>query len=336
MRIALDAMGSDAAPLPEVEGAAELSLTDECQIILVGDERKLRSQLSRHRVNGNLSIVHATEVVTMHDNPAVAVRKKKDASLLKALRLVKEGHADACVSAGNTGAVYLAARAILGPIPGVARSAICRLLPTLRKPVLLLDLGANPDCNARHLTEFAEMGSVYSQRALRVSRPRVGLLNIGEEEHKGNQLVKTVHQNLSRCHNINFIGNVEPGAIYEGQADVIVCDGFVGNVFLKTSEAAGKMPAKLFKRELQRSWLSKAGALMCLGAFKRLKNKVDANEYSGGMLLGVNGVAIILHGSCTNRGVINSIRGGMRAVDGDIIEHIRLGIQELRASQEQS
>jgi len=334
LRIAVDAMGSDNAPAPEIAGALEAAGAEEdIDVILVGDEKRLEAELSRRPGRDNVSIVHASEAITMDDSPVAGIRQKKDASLLVAMRLVKNGEAEAVVSAGNTGAVYLAARTILGSIKGVARSALCQQLPTTRDPVLVLDLGANAECTARHLCEFAEMGMVYSERALGVENPRVGLLNIGEEQLKGNELSKTVHRLLSATHHVNFIGNIEPKAMYEGVADVVVCDGFVGNVVLKTSEAAGALLKTLIARELQSTLVSKVGGLLSRGAFLRLKHTVDPNEYLGAPLLGVNGVVIILHGACVARGVANAIRGGYRAAKGEINEHIRTGIEELRSAE---
>ncbi|MBI4559967.1 MAG: phosphate acyltransferase PlsX [Candidatus Hydrogenedentes bacterium] len=333
MRIALDAMGSDGAPYPEVEGAVVAGRSPDIEVVLVGNESQLNSCLATYPRNGKVSVVHASEVITMHDSPALAVRQKKDASLLVALRLAKERTVDAVVSAGNTGAVMIAARTILGSIRGVSRSAICQLFPTVRKPVLILDLGATVDCTARHLCDFAEMGTVYSQRALGVKDPRVGLLNIGEERVKGNELSKTVHRNLTAARHVNFIGNVEPRAMYDGVADVVVCDGFVGNVVLKTSEAAASLLATLVRRELSSTLPSRVGAFLSMGAFKRLKRTIDPNEYTGAPLLGINGTVIILHGSATARGVENAIQGACLAVDAEINEHIRMGVEELRSDE---
>ena len=333
MRIALDAMGSDKAPFPEVRGAVEASLGSDTEYILVGDEEELRAALAPYKKYGNISIVHASEVIKMDDSPVMAVRKKKDSSLLVALRLVKQGEADAVVSAGNTGAVMVAARTIVGPIKGVARSAICQELPTIREPVLLLDLGANVDCTARHLCDFAEMGMVYSTKVLGRRNPRVGLLNIGEENVKGNELAKNVHRNLRAAEHINFVGNIEPKAIYNGEADIVVCDGFVGNVVLKTTEATAALVKTLLHRQLMASWLSKLGALLSLGAYRRIKKTSDPNAYAGAPLLGVNEVVIILHGSCSSVGVRNALKGAKRAVECRINEHIKKGIAQLRDSE---
>ncbi len=333
MRIALDAMGSDRAPAPEVEGAVLASKRPGREIILVGDEAALNEALAAYPKRGAVSVAHAPEVITMHDSPVMAVRQKKQASLLVAQRLVKQGEADAIISAGNTGAVMVGARTILGPIKGVGRSALSQRLPTLYEPVMVLDLGANVDCSARHLCDFAEMGLVYSKHAYGVENPRVGLLNIGEEQLKGNELAKAVHRSLSNAGHINFIGNVEPKALYEGVADVVVCDGFVGNVVLKTSEAVASLMTQLVRRELKSTWTSTLGAFLSRGAFKRLKRTIDPNEHPGGLLLGVNGIVVILHGSSTAQGIANSVDGACRAAESAITERIREGIAELRSAE---
>lgn len=335
MRIALDAMGSDTAPFPEVRGAVEASKSGADEIILVGDKARLSQVLEPYRNRGAFTIVHASQVIRMDDSPVQAVRQKKDSSLLVGLRLVKHGEADAFVSAGNTGAVMVAARTILGPIKGVARSAICQTLPTKREPVLVLDLGANVDCTARHLCDFAEMGMVYATRVMGRKNPKVGLLNIGEERAKGNDLAKTVHRNLSAAPHINFIGNIEPRAIYNGEADIVICDGFVGNVVLKTTEATASLIKTHLRRQLMSTWFSRVGALFSYGAYRRLKQLSDPNEYTGAPLLGVNGVAIILHGSCSSEGVANALMGARMAVSAKINEHIRTGIEQLRSAEAQ-
>lgn len=332
MRIAVDAMGSDSAPEAEVRGAVEASLITDSEIILVGDEAILNPALEAYRKQGKISVVHASQAITMEDSPMVAVRKKKDSSLLVGLRLVKEGKADGLVSAGNTGAVTLGSRVILGPIPGVGRSAICQVLPTAKNPAVILDLGANVDCSAVHMCEFAEMGLIFSQLTLGVENPRVGLLNIGEEQAKGNEVARLVHQNLSAAKHVNFIGNIEPTALYAGEADVVVCDGFVGNVILKTSEAVASFMKTLIQREWRSTWTSRLGALFSIGAFKRLRSKIDPNEYPGGHLLGVNGIVIILHGSTQAHGVTNAILGARYEFELELNKHIAQGIEKLRAS----
>ncbi|MDQ1257245.1 MAG: Phosphate acyltransferase, partial [Candidatus Hydrogenedentes bacterium] len=287
MRIAIDAMGSDRAPVSEVHGAVVAAKSLGVDVLLVGDENELKPALGSYRNPRRITVVHASEVIGMQDAPVSAVRTKKDSSLMVALRLVKSGEADAVVSAANTGAVMVGARVVLGPIRGVARSAICQTLPTVKDPVLILDLGANVDCTARHLCEFAEMGMVYSKSVIGAKNPRVGLLNIGEEIAKGNEVAKAVHRSLSAAKHINFIGNVEPSAMIDGAADVVVCDGFVGNMVLKTSEAVARLLTSTLKRELKSSLLSRFGALLSMAAFKRLKKGFDPNEYTGAPLLGV-------------------------------------------------
>lgn len=333
MRIALDAMGSDNAPHPEVEGAVMATQDGETEVLLVGDQEILQPAVNRQKSAGKVSIVHASEHVTMNDTPMVAVRKKKDSSLMVAMRQVKEGHADAIVTAGNTGAAMMAARIVIGPIRGVARSAICQVLPTKKKPTTVLDLGANVDCNARHLCEFAEMGVVFSSLNYGVENPRVGLLNIGEEQAKGSEVVKKVHQLLSAAEHINFMGNVEPKHIYNGDADVVICDGFVGNVVLKTSEAVADYMITLVKRELKASMLSQIGALLSKGAYERIKKTVDPNDQPGAPLLGVNGIVIICHGSCEPRGIATALRGARQYVENRLNDHIREKIELLRATE---
>ncbi len=336
MRIALDAMGSDRAPDIEVEGAVFASLASDTEILLVGDEAVLNEKLAKFTKRGAITVVHASEAIRMNESPVLAIRKKRDSSLMVAMRLMKEGRADAVVSAGNTGAVVVAARIVLGPLPGVARSAICQCLPTATGRVALIDLGANVDCSARHLTEFAEMGIAYSHYALGVENPRVGLLNIGEEVGKGGQVAKEVHQNLSAAPHVNFIGNIEPKAMFGGDADVVVCDGFVGNIILKTSEAVASQMGNLMREKLESSNMSKFGAVLARKSLYDLKKTVDPNEYPGAPLLGVNGVVIILHGSSSPRGISNAILGARRAYETRLNEHIHENIEMLRHSSEAS
>jgi len=334
MRIAIDAMGSDNAPMPEVEGALKASEQPGLELILVGHEPQIKAALGK-RSRPNISIVGASEVITMTDTPMIAVRKKKDASMLVAMRLVKQGVADAVASAGNTGAVMLAARIILRQIEGVTRMPICQLMPTSTGTCLVLDLGANVDCDARQLCDFAEMGVVYSQDVLGKASPRVGLLNIGEEQAKGSEVAKMVHRTLSAAPHVNFVGNIEPKALYRGEADVVVCDGFVGNVFLKTSEAAGSFVKNLLEREFKSSFITMIGALLSRRVFKHLKKTIDPNEYGGAPLLGVNGVVIIMHGATNAKGVMNGIAVARAAVTHDVNSHIREGIAEIHRTQAQ-
>lgn len=331
MRIAVDAMGSDGAPDVEVEGAVRASLDSDTEILLVGDEAQINEKLAAYPKQGNISVVHAPDRIEMIDSPVMAVRGKKDSSLMVALRLVKEGKADAVVSGGNTGAVMVGSRVMLGSIRGVARSAISQCLPTARGRVVVLDLGANVDCTARHLCEFAEMGVAYSHYALGVDKPRVGLLNIGEEMAKGSQISKEVHRSLSAAPHLNFVGNIEPKAMFHGDADVIVCDGFIGNLILKTSEAVAGFVADLVKEQFESSSMNKLAAMLARKSLYELKKKIDANEYGGAPLLGINGIVIIIHGSSKPLGVTNAIHRARNALENKLNEHISENIKTLRA-----
>lgn len=333
MRIAVDAMGSDNAPDVEVQGAVQASLETDSEILLVGDEGVLSEKLAAFPKKGNVRIVHASEAIGMHEPPVQAVRGKRDSSLMVALRLAKDGEADAVVSAGNTGAVMVGARAVFGSLRGVARSAISQTLPTAAGSVVVLDLGANVDCTVRHLCEFAEMGVAYSHFALGVENPRVALLNIGEENQKGTQVARETNQRLSALPHLNFVGNIEPKYIYRGEADVIVCDGFIGNLFLKTSEAVAAFMGKMIREYFERSSMSKLGAVLARKAIKEIKMRVDPNEYHGAPLLGVDGVVIILHGSCSERGIANAIKGAQIAHENKLNEHIRENIERLRGEE---
>lgn len=330
MRIALDAMGTDNSPDVEIRGAVQASLNSDIHVVLVGDEAVLTPKLAAFPKRGQISIRHAPQSIGMHEPPVMAVRNKKNASMLVAMRLVKDGECAAVASAGNTGAVMVAARTVLGPIRGVARSAISQTLPTSTGKVVLLDLGANVDCTTRQLCEFAEMGIAYSQYALGVNTPRVGLLNIGEEGQKGGAVMREVHRNLSNAKHMNFVGNIEPRALYEGRVDVVVCDGFIGNLFLKTSEAAAFFMGKMLREQFLSSSMSKIGAVLAGKALRELKARVDPNEYPGAPLLGINGTVIILHGSSSPRGVENAILGAKLAIENRLNDHIRENIAKLR------
>ena len=333
MRIALDAMGTDNAPDAEVAGAVKVAQTTDLEIILVGDETMLGEKLAAYPKCANITIHHAPQVIGAHEQPVMAVRKKRQSSLVTAVRLVKDGAAQAVISAGNTGAVMVSARTILGAIRGVARSAITQTLPTVSGKVVVLDLGANVDCTARHLRDFAEMGIAYSHYALGVENPRVGLLNIGEEGGKGGAVAREVYHNLMLAPHVNFVGNVEPKAMVDGKADVVVCDGFVGNLFLKTSEAAASFLGRMLREYFESSSMSKIGAVLARKALHQLKQRMDPNEYWGAPLLGVNNLAVILHGATSPRGIETALLGTRVAVESDIIEHIRQNIRNLRQSE---
>ena len=327
VRVALDAMGGDRGPEVNVEGAVLAAREFGTEVILVGVEEELQHRLRQHDTHGlPLTIRHAPEVVEMGESPLIAVRRKRRSSIRFGLDLVKCGEADAFVSAGNTGAVMATALVVLGPLPGVERPAIAVVLPTLTGLAVLLDAGANVDCKARHLVQFAIMGNIYARDFLGLPRPRVGLLSIGQEESKGNELTREAFKELEDEASLNFIGNVEGYDVFNGTSDVIVCDGFTGNVALKISESVLETMFTLLREELGRDLRGKAGSLLLLPAFKRFRRRVDPSEYGGQPLLGVNGVCVISHGRSTAKAIKNAVRAAGECVTNKVIPHIREGI----------
>lgn len=308
--IAVDAMGGDNAPRIEVEGALAASEAFGVKILLVGREDVVRPELDKHSGWKHLpiEIVHASEVITMEDSAAKAVRSKKDSSIRIASRLVRDGVADGLVSAGNTGAVMATAKMVQGIVHGVERPSLATTLPTSTgHPAVLLDVGANVDSTPRMLAQFAVMGEIYARNILHLANPRVGLLSIGEEEHKGNELTKAATP-LLKLLPINFIGNVEGRDLYRGSVDVVVCDGFTGNVALKISEGVAELVMHSLRESLTSSLLGKVGAYLAKGGFRKFKRRVDYSEYGGAPLLGVKGVCIICHGSSNTNAMKNAIR----------------------------
>lgn len=326
-RVALDAMGGDQGPAVNVEGAVTAARELGLSVLLVGNEEELVQRLQRHSTNGlGLVICHAPEAVGMHESPSAAVRKKKQSSIRVGLELVKRGEADAFISAGNTGAVMATAMITLGPLPGVERPAIALIVPTLRGHSILLDVGANADCKARHLLQFAIMGDIYARQVMGKKSPTVGLLSIGEEESKGNELTREAFKALEEEPFLNFTGNIEGREVFSGTADVIVCDGFTGNIALKISESAAEFFTVLLKEELAKGFVGRVGAILARGAFQRFKKRVDYTEYGGAPLLGVRGVCIISHGRSTAKAIKNAIRVAAECVENRVIEHIMEGI----------
>ena len=327
VRIALDAMGGDSGPEVNVEGAVTAAREFGTSVILVGLEEEVRRHLSRHDVQGlPLTVCHASEVVEMSESPLAALRRKKHSSIRVALELLKRGEAEAFVSAGNTGAVMATALVVLGHLPGVERPAIAVVVPTLTGQAVLLDVGANVDCKARHLVQFAIMGNVYARDVLGNPRPRVGLLSIGEEESKGNELTREAFKELEDEASLNFIGNVEGRDVFNGSSDVIVCDGFTGNVALKISEGLADTMLHLLREELRKDLRSRAGSLLLIPAFRRFKRRIDSSEFGGAPLLGVNEVCLISHGRSTAKAIKNAIRAARECVANKVISHIREGI----------
>src|SRR6266568_7295197 len=308
-RIAVDAMGTDAAPQPEVEGAILAAREKHAEVILGGPEEALKRELARRDVQGlPIELVHASEAITMEDAAAKAFRRKRDSSIRVAARLVREGKADGLISAGNTGAVMTTAKIVLGMLEGVDRPALAAVFPTSQgKAAVLLDVGANVDCKASHLEQFAVMGEVYYRTIFGVDQPRVGLLSIGEEDHKGNDLTREAFALLKQLR-LNFLGNVEGRDLYNGRADVIVCDGFVGNVALKVSEGLVEAIRAILKETLQSTITRQMGYLLARDAFKDFKKRLDYSEYGGAPLLGLKGVAIVSHGSSNGNAIKNAIR----------------------------
>ncbi len=323
--IALDAMGGDHFPKPEVEGAIQAVKAFDVKVILVGREEVVRKELDRHSRWDSLPIEirHASEQITMADSAGKAVRSKKDSSIRVASRLVRDGFAQGVVSAGNTGAVMATAKMTQGMLSGVDRPALASAFPTLNgTPAVMLDVGANVDCTANMLAQFGVMGNAYSRVIFRTPNPRVGLLSIGEEEHKGNALTHEAYPLLKSLRHLNFIGNVEGRDVYTGHVDVIVCDGFVGNVALKTSEGLVEVIRQLLKQSLKASVTRKVGAYLARGAFNEFKKRVDYSEYGGAPLLGLNGICVICHGRSSAKAIRNAIRVAKEFAEGKINERI--------------
>lgn len=326
--IAVDAMGGDRAPGVVIKGAVEAAREWDIPIILVGDTELISQELKRYPADHlPICIKHASEVVGMDESPAYAIRRKKDSSIKVAMDLVKRGEASAFISAGNTGACMATAMFRLGMLKGVDRPAIAALLPTQEGVVMLLDVGATVDCKPKHLFQFAVMGEVYARYILKMESPRVAILSIGEEDVKGNEVTKEAFR-LLRNSTINFIGNVEGKEVYQSKADVIVCDGFMGNIALKISESVADMISRMLKQEISKSWRNKVGFFLLRHAFMDFKKTVDYTEYGGAPLLGVNGPCIIAHGGSTSKAIKNAIRVASEFVDRKVNEHI---IEDLTA-----
>src|ERR1700677_212325 len=308
--IALDAVGTDKAPEPEIRGAILACRTLPVRVHLIGPEAELRDLLDEHLEDEDLPIVihHASERIGMDEKAAHAVRAKRASSLRVGLKLVREGKAAGFVTAGNTGAAMATAKMVLGALPGVDRPALATPMPTSKgNPCVLLDVGANVGCKAHNLEQFAVMGEMYARTVFKVAQPRVGLLSIGEEESKGNDLTRESFP-LLKALPIHFIGNVEGRDIFNGHADVIVCDGFVGNVALKTSEGIGRFVRDVLRESLTRTVTAKVGALLSRQAFNDFRRRLDYTEYGGAILLGVRGVCIIGHGSSNDNAIFNGVR----------------------------
>ena len=337
VRIAIDAMGGDHAPAEIVAGALQARADLGVEVILVGDPQQIQGCLSAEveHAHPNLEVVPAEGVVEMDEEPLTALRRKPKASINVAMNLVKQGRADAVISAGHSGAAMAAALLRLGRLSGIDRPAIGAVFPTLipNKPVLVLDVGANVDCRPKFLEQFALMGTVYSQYVLGNDSPKVGLLNIGEEESKGNELALRTYEILQANPKIPFAGNAEGRDVLSGHFDVVVCDGFVGNVLLKFAEAVGGVLLQIIKEELPQGKRGKLGVTLLRHNLKRIKQRVDHAEHGGALLLGVAGICIIGHGSSDATTVYSAIRMAQEAVENDVLERIKASLPELSASQ---
>lgn len=325
MRIALDGFGSDNAPFPEVEGAILAIKENLCEkVFLVGKENILKKELEKFFYEKKrIEIVHAPEVITMEDSPSSVAKQKRNSSIVKAVALQKNGLADGLVSAGNTGAVMAASLLGYGRIKNILRPALAMTLPTKKKPTIILDVGANVDCSSENLVQFAKLGSLYAQFFFKNENPRVALLNIGEESAKGNELVKKAFPKLSNYTDINFVGNIEGEGILSGKFEVIVCDGFVGNVMLKTVEGAAFAIFDMMKEQMKKDWVAKIGALLSYPVYSYLKKKMDHTEYGGALLVGLKGISVISHGRANAKAIKNAIRFAVSIAESGFIEHTK-------------
>jgi len=321
VRIAVDAMGGDLGSELPVQGAiAALKEREGFEIVLLGPSDFLKEQVSAivgdsAEIRKRLFFEHATEVIGMDESPVEAIRKKKDSTVMVGFELVRNKKADAVISAGNSGATMAAAIRKLGRLKGISRPGIASFFPTLKEPVMLMDIGANVDCRPQHLLQFAIMAASCSSLLNGIDRPRIGLLSIGEEASKGNALIKETHSLLTSG-SLNFIGNVEGRDVYKGDVDVIICDGFVGNISLKISEGLAEAAMQMLKAEILKSWRAKIGYLLIKDAFDRFRGRLDYAEYGGAPLLGINGIGIICHGTSDATAIQNAV-----FVAADMVQH---------------
>jgi glycerol-3-phosphate acyltransferase PlsX len=336
-RVALDAMGGDKAPSETVLGAIQAAREYGMGVYLVGREDTLRAELAKHDTTGlDLPILHTDEVIEMDEHPANAVRRKKNSSMMRALDLVRTGEAVAAVSAGNSGAMMAGSLFTLKRLPGVERPALGGIFPAKTGPSLVIDMGANTDCKPEYLQQFALMGSIYMERIFKIKAPRVGLLSNGEEEGKGNQLVIETHQLLKQSAGtlgLNFVGNIEGRDIPAGLVDVVVCDGFDGNVVLKLSEGLAETLIGLLREQMTATLVSKVAAAILKPSLKKVFSRLDYAEYGGVPLLGVNGAAIVAHGRSNAKAIKNALRVGRETAETGVAQAIAEGLSKLEAAQ---
>lgn len=330
IKIVVDCMGGDNAPYSTVEGIVDAIKEFNIDIIATGDKNVLEENFSKYEFDkSKLEIIHTSELILNEDKPVKAIRSKKDSSMVVALNLVKEKKADAIVSAGNTGALLAGGLFVLGRIKGIDRPALCSFLPNKKGMSILLDAGANADCKPRNLLEFGVMGSVYASKILELDNPKVAIVNVGQEEGKGNELTKKSYNLLKLNEDINFIGNVEARDIPFGYTDVVVCDGFTGNVVLKVTEGVAMTVFSMLKDTFLTNMKTKIGAMFLKDDLKQLKNNLDYSEYGGAPLLGVNGGLIKAHGSSNSKAIKNAIKQGIHFTRGNVINEIKVKIDKL-------
>lgn len=332
-RIAVDAMGGDYAPEEIVAGAIEASAALDIDVLLVGDKQQIDSLVKKHggKESERVKVVHAEDAIAMKEEPLMGIRRKPKASINVAMNLVKQQEADAVVSAGHSGAAMGSALLKLGRLKGIERPAIGAVLPTIvpDKSVIMLDVGANVDSKAKYLEQFALMGTIYSRYVLGNAEPKVGLLNIGEEASKGNELALATHKFLTENAQIPFIGNAEGRDVLSGEFDVIVCDGFVGNVVLKFAEAIGEVMLQIMKEELPKGLRGKIGTALLKPNLMDIKRRIDRAEHGGGLLFGVAGICVISHGSSRRGSIFSAIRLAKEAIDNEVLEKIKANNQQL-------
>lgn len=337
-KIAIDAMGGDFAPEEIVAGAIKASAELDIDVLLVGDEQQINSLVKKHggKDSSHIKIIHAEDVITMKEEPLVGIRRKPKASINVAMNLVKQKEADAVVSAGHSGAAMAAALLKLGRIKGIERPAIGAVLPTIipGKSVIVLDVGANVDSKPKYLEQFALMGTIYSRYVLGNTEPTVGLLNIGEESSKGNELALSTHKLLTDNPQIPFIGNAEGRDVLSGEFDIIVCDGFVGNIVLKFAEAIGEVMLQIMKEELPQGLHGKVGTAILKPNLMNIKRRIDRAEHGGALLFGVAGICIISHGSSRRGSIFNAIRLAKEAIDNEVLEKIKANNQQRLESEQ--
>lgn len=332
MIIAVDGMGGDDAPEAVVEGCVLAVKEFGVKVIITGPEDLIKKALSKYTFpNESIRIVNSTEVISPNEEPVKALKQKKDSSLVKAISLVKSGEADAVLSAGSTGALMAGATLIIGRIKGIKRVALAPIMPGKSNPFMVIDVGANVDCKAIYLLQFALMGKIYFENILKVKNPTVGLINIGAEEEKGNELTKEAHKLLKNS-NFNFVGNIEPRDIPSGDTNVLVCDGFVGNTFLKTYEGVAGSIFSMLKEEIMSSFKTKIGGLLLKPVFNKFKQKFDYTEYGGSALLGAKGIVIKAHGSSNGKAFKNAIRQALNTYEQNIVQRITEELENMEIS----